>query len=170
LIILDASNIAMRHGNQKFSSKGIEIVINYFQSNGHKVVSFLPEYFFRQKDPNSYLNKKRVVPDNIDYLKELNDKHLVIQSPPQDYDDSYCIQYAKTHDAFIITNDLFRDYLDNINDNRKRETERMWIKERCISFTFNQDEFIPNPDASFFKEFDVNEYNKFNKEINFKNS
>ena len=170
LIILDASNIAMRHGNQKFSSKGIEIVINYFQSNGHKVVSFLPEYFFRQKDPNSYLNKKRVVPDNIDYLKELNDKHLVIQSPPQDYDDSYCIQYAKTHDAFIVTNDLFRDYLDNITDNRKRETERMWVKERCISFTFNQDEFIPNPDASFFKEFDVNEYNKINREINFKNS
>ena len=170
LIILDASNIAMRHGNQKFSSKGIEIVINYFQNNGHKVVSFLPEYFFRQKDPNSYLNKKRVVPDNIDYLKELNDKHLVIQSPPQDYDDSYCIQYAKTHDAFIVTNDLFRDYLDNITDNRKRETERMWVKERCISFTFNQDEFIPNPDASFFKEFDVNEYNKINREINFKNS
>ena len=31
-------------------------------------------------------------------------------------------------------------------------------------------QFIPNPDASFFKEFDVNEYNKINREINFKNS
>ena len=28
---------------------------------------------------------------------------------------------------FIVTNDLFRDYLENITDNRKRETERIWI-------------------------------------------
>ncbi len=163
LIILDASNIAMRHGDQKFSSKGIQIAMDYFNKNGHKVISFLPEYFFRQKDPNSIINKKRVIPDNVEYLNELHKKHLVIQSPPQDYDDSYCIQYAKNHEAFIVTNDLFRDYLDKINDNRKRETERIWIKEKSISFTFNQDEFIPNPDAAFFKIYDINEYNKMIK-------
>ena len=163
LIILDASNIAMRHGDQKFSTKGIQIAMDFFNKNGHDVISFLPEYFFRQKDPNSIINKKRVIPDNVEYLNELYKKHLVIQSPPQDYDDSYCIQYAKTHDSFIVTNDLFRDYLEKITDNRKRETERIWIKERSISFTFNQDEFIPNPDATFFKNYDINEYNKMIK-------
>ena len=163
LIILDASNVAMRHGDQKFSTKGIQIAMDFFSKNGHDVISFLPEYFFRQKDPNSIINKKRVIPDNVEYLNELYKKHLVIQSPPQDYDDSYCIQYAKNHDSFIVTNDLFRDYLEKINDNRKRETERIWIKERSISFTFNQDEFIPNPDATFFKNYDINEYNKMIK-------
>ena len=48
LILLDASNIAMRHGgNTKYSTKGIQIAINYFTSNGHKVLSFLPEYLFK---------------------------------------------------------------------------------------------------------------------------
>ena len=164
LIILDASNVAMRHGGQTYSTKGIKIVMDYFTKNGHQVISFLPEYLFRQKDPNNPLNKKRVQPDNIEYLNDLYKKHLVIQSPPQDYDDSYCIQHAKNHNAFIVTNDLFRDYLEHITDNRKRETERIWIKERCISFTFNKDEFIPNPDAAFFREFNITEYNK-NKEI-----
>ena len=109
--------------------------------------------------PNNPLNKKRVAPDNIEYLKDLLKKNLVIQSPPQDYDDSYCIQHAKNHNAYIVTNDLFRDYLENISDSRRRETERIWIKEKCISFTFFKDEFIPNPDAAFFREFNINEYN-----------
>lgn len=160
LIILDASNVAMKHGDSNFSSKGIQIVMDYFTKNGHQVISFLPEYFFRQKDPKANDKKKRVVPDNIEYLNALSAKHLVIQSPPQDYDDSYAINYAKKHNAYIITNDMFRDYIENISDNRKRETEKMWIKERCISFTFNKDEFLPNPDATFFKEFNIREYDQ----------
>jgi hypothetical protein len=100
------------------------------------------------------------MPDNLDYLNELSEQHLVIKTPPQDYDDSYCIQYAKKHKAFIVTNDLFRDYLDKIVDNKQRETERMWIQETRISYTFNQDEFLPNSDAAFFKEFQLEEYNR----------
>lgn len=167
LILLDASNIAMRHGNQTFSTKGVKIVMDYFTVNGHKVLSFLPEYLFRSKDGNQNLGKKkRVVPDNIEYLVKLFNQQLVVQTPPQDYDDSYCIQYAKQTNAFIVTNDLFRDYLENINDSRKRETEKMWVKEKCISFTFRGDEFIPNPDSAFFKEFSIHEYSTSYKKLN----
>lgn len=36
LIIIDAQNVAMRHGkNQLFSVKGIQIVIEYWEKNGH---------------------------------------------------------------------------------------------------------------------------------------
>jgi hypothetical protein len=36
LIIVDASNVAMRHGkNSFFSVKGIQIVVEYWQKNGH---------------------------------------------------------------------------------------------------------------------------------------
>jgi hypothetical protein len=45
--VLDAQNIAMRHGKDKFfSTKGIEIAVNFWKNNGHKVVSFLPDYLF----------------------------------------------------------------------------------------------------------------------------
>ena len=163
LIVLDASNIAMRHGEQKgiYSTKGIQIAIEFFTKNGHKVISFLPDYLFKEKDPNKH-GKKRVLPDNLSYLYGLVSKGLVVKSPPQDYDDSYCIQYAKTHDAFIVSNDMFRDYIDNIKEKAERETERNWRDVKCISFTFVGDEFLPNPDAPFFKQFGFNlqEYNK----------
>ena len=163
LIVLDASNIAMRHGEQKgiYSTKGIQIAIEFFTKNGHKVISFLPDYLFKEKDPNKH-GKKRVLPDNLSYLYGLVSKGLVVKSPPQDYDDSYCIQYAKTHNAFIVSNDMFRDYIENIKDKAERETEKNWRDVKCISFTFIGDEFLPNPDAPFFKQFGFNlqEYTK----------
>ena len=165
LIVLDASNIAMRHGEQKsiYSTKGIEIAIEYFTKNGHKVISFLPDYLFKEKDPNKH-GKKRVLPDNLPYLYGLVSKGLVVKSPPQDYDDSYCIQYAKAKNAFVVSNDMFRDYIDNIKDKVERETEKNWRDVYCISFTFNGDEFLTNPDAPFFKQFGFN-YQEYNKNM-----
>jgi hypothetical protein len=62
LIVLDASNIAMRHGEQKgiYSTKGIQIAIEFFTKNGHKVISFLPDYLFKEKDPNKHGKKKGI--------------------------------------------------------------------------------------------------------------
>jgi hypothetical protein len=163
LIVLDASNIAMRHGEREqksiYSTKGIQIAIEYFTKNGHKVISFLPDYLFKEKDPNKH-GKKRVLPDNLSYLYGLVNKGLVVKSPPQDYDDSYCIQYAKAKNAFVVSNDMFRDYIENIKDKAERETEKNWRDIYCISFTFNGDEFLPNPDAPFFKQFNYQDYNK----------
>lgn len=49
LIVVDAANVAMRYGqNQKFSCKGIKIVMEFFKLRGHRVIAFLPvfmEYF-----------------------------------------------------------------------------------------------------------------------------
>ena len=57
---------------------------------------------------------------------------------------------------------MFRDYIDSIKDKTERETEKKWREIKCISFTFIGDEFMPNPDAAFFKQFDIDlqEYNK----------
>ena len=47
LIVLDAQNVAMRHGQDKlFSCRGIQIAIQFWVKNGHKVLCFLPEYLF----------------------------------------------------------------------------------------------------------------------------
>lgn len=43
LIVIDAPNVAMRHGiNAKFSCRGIKLAIDFFHAAGHRVVSFLP--------------------------------------------------------------------------------------------------------------------------------
>ena len=47
LIVLDAQNVAMRHGADKlFSCRGIQVAVQYWVKNGHKVLCFLPEYLF----------------------------------------------------------------------------------------------------------------------------
>ena len=40
-----------------------------------------------------------------------------MSTPAQDYDDSYCISYARRENAFIVTNDKFRDYLQKLEVN-----------------------------------------------------
>lgn len=43
IIVVDAANVAMRHGlNQRFSCKGIEIALHFFQAGGHSVIGFIP--------------------------------------------------------------------------------------------------------------------------------
>lgn len=162
LILLDMSNIAMRHGNsEKFSTKGIKICLDFFVKNGHEVCGFLPEYLFRDdKDNKQTRMNRKIIPDDVVYLKDLHSKGLVIQTPSHDYDDSYNIKYCKTKTAFFVTNDLYRDYIEKITDVKAREAERRWISSKRISYTFNKDEFIPGPDNDFFKEFDYNTYLK----------
>lgn len=160
LILLDMSNIAMRHGNsEKFSTKGIKICMDFFIKNGHEVSGFLPEYLFKE-DIYRTKGRGRVIPDDIPYLKNIHSKGYVIQTPSQDYDDSYNIQYCKSKNAYFVTNDLYRDYTDKISDHKTKEIEKRWIVSKRISYTFNKDEFIPGPDSEFFKEFNFSQYMK----------
>ncbi len=82
----------------------------------------------------------------------------LIATPPQDYDDSYSIQFARSHDGYIVSNDLFRDsYQEDTakkggggsKSRKDRENLRKWLKSHCISFTFIGDDFMPNPDFYF---------------------
>ena len=73
---------------------------------------------------------------------------MIILTPPQDYDDSYCISYAKTHEGSMVTNDIYRDAVDKVAPKLRRST-RQWIRAHSISFTFVGDEFLPNPDFRF---------------------
>lgn len=156
LILLDMANIAMRHGNSiNFSTKGIQLALDFFTKNGHEVSGFLPEYLFKEEIKSS---RKRLIPDNIGYLNDLWAKGLVIQTPAQDYDDSYNILYCKSKNAYFVSNDLYRDYIEKISDFRQRETEKRWVISKRISYTFNKDEFIPGPDSEFFKNFDYLQY------------
>ena len=101
MIVLDAQNVAMRHGkNSYFSVEGMHIALEFWQKNGHQVVCFLPDYLFdyQQVNKNKQMKSMQVkevkaskMPDNMSLLHNLADQGLVVKTPPQDYDDSYCI-------------------------------------------------------------------------------
>lgn len=75
---------------------------------------------------------------------------MLAGTPAQDYDDSYCISYAKENNAYIVTNDKYRDYLEKATDKKK---EREWLKLCLVTFTFEGDNFLVNPDCDFSKRY-----------------
>jgi hypothetical protein len=99
------------------------------------------------------------MPDNVSLLNNLATKGYIIKTPPQDYDDSYSTQYAKRTNGYIVTNDKFRDYLHKVKEDKLREQK--WIKDHSISFTFNTDEFLPNPDCKLFNKFPYEDYKHY---------
>lgn len=121
----------MKHGKDKlFSVKGIQIAVNYWSKNGHRVVGFLPEYLFDYQEVASNKKLKEMglkevkpqkIPDDVILLNKLMDHDFLIKTPAQDYDDSYCIQYARKVNAFMVTNDKFRDYIDGLHQALKQE-------------------------------------------------
>ncbi|OQR86407.1 hypothetical protein ACHHYP_10579 [Achlya hypogyna] len=156
LIVVDAANVAMRHGlNKRFSCKGIRLVFDYYLERGHKVIAFLPDYLLQYESVGAQKRLAGVgydvsptkVPDDAMVMEG-----LVIATPPQDYDDSYCIQYAGRHDGCVVTNDLFRDHVDGMTGTgAQKAAMRQWLNSHRISFTWVGDEYFPNPDFRFPK-------------------
>ena len=74
----------------------------------------------------------------------------------------------------MVTNDKFRDYIDGLHqaliveeipsskkkgkkkpevpiiDKSAISKEQKWIKAHSVSYTFNKDEFLPNPDSKLW--------------------
>ncbi|KAF1777379.1 Ribonuclease Zc3h12a-like, NYN domain [Phytophthora cactorum] len=132
LIVIDAPNVAMRHGKGKiFSCAGIELAVSYFQALGHR--------------PHA-----AKIPDDVALLERLMLKGVLIPTPPQDYDDSYSIQYAGLHNGYVVTNDLFRDHIVNMVGPRERKVAmRAWLRAHQISYSWVRNEFLPNPSFRF---------------------
>jgi len=153
LVLIDGPNIAMRHGNGKFSCKGIKLALEYFLSKGFQALAVIPEQrleeetarYLRQRQESSYPVPASKVPDAVGILKELDRQGLLVKTPPWDYDDSYCLKYAQEKEAVIVTNDRYEDHIE------KEKGRRRWIREHCCSFTFAGDDFLPNPDFAMLR-------------------
>jgi hypothetical protein len=114
--------------------------------------------------------KAQKVPDSVATLIQLKTEGVMVSTPSQDYDDSYCIQYARQVNAFIVTNDKFRDYIRKLetnpstNESDSIKREKAWLKQHCISFAFKVDEFLPNPDSNLFQKFPYESYKQPNND------
>jgi len=108
-IVIDGSNIAMSHGmDSSFSSKGIELVVEYFTQRGHKkVVAFVPQ--FRSK-PNMSTDRevleKLYRNGNLVYTAS---REVVGVARITSYDDRYILDYAASNGGVVVTRDNYRD-------------------------------------------------------------
>ena len=145
MVIVDYQNVAMSYGkNKKFICKGIELCIAYWEAKGFSVVGFVPRYVLQE---NGSKNPDPVkIPDDRKYLQRLLDDGHIFQCPPQDYDDSYAIEYLKRKPSVIVSNDLFRDHMQSCS-----QQEKEFIKAHLISYTWAGDDFMPNPQFDWDK-------------------
>lgn len=86
------------------------------------------------------------MPDDVSYLLSLKASNLLFSTPAQDYDDSYALAYARTHGAFLVSNDRYRDQFETCATADDERALDAWLRTHLISFTFVGDEFMPNPD------------------------
>lgn len=48
------------------------------------------------------------LPDDVSILQQLFQQGFIVGTPSQDYDDSYCINYARQRGGYIVSNDMYR--------------------------------------------------------------
>lgn len=91
--------------------------------------------------------KLKYIPDDVNALIQLKEKNYASGIPNWGNDDSYVIEYAKSKNGYIMTNDRFNDHINYFEfDQKQREKLKNWIRNNCISFTFIKDELMPDPD------------------------
>ena len=90
-IVIDGSNVAMLHGvHDKFSVKGIELVVDHFKELGHNVVTMLPQY---RSNPNQT--------DSRDTLLRMEKEKTVVFTPSRTVDGEHINSYDD-RSAFIL--------------------------------------------------------------------
>ncbi|KAH8350262.1 hypothetical protein KR067_010810, partial [Drosophila pandora] len=109
-IIIDGSNVAFAHGRSNiFSCEGIKICIDYFDKMGHNVKAVIP--LFRRNATKS---------SNPDLLNQLHKEGKIVFTPCKNipgqmsisYDDRFILQLAYEMNAAVVSNDNYRDLID----------------------------------------------------------
>ena len=128
----------MDHGKQIynkewFSVKGIEIAINYFKDRGHTNIKvFIPRYRLHENDNRELM--QRLLKEN--YLILTNSRILPNGERISSYDDRIMVETAKLSNAVVLSNDQYRDLL-----NESRGNDEV-IAYRLLPFNFVNDLFI----------------------------
>lgn len=133
VVVIDAPNVAMAAGgnSEHFRCDGIEKACSYYKDLGAKVVAIIPEFYLSYSEKQKTEHLKRTNPshprarsmliaDNIRKLRNLKEEGVLFTTPKGDYDDSYCIEYARKHQGVIVSNDRYRDAI-----------HKPWKCEKC---------------------------------------
>ena len=143
-IVIDGSNVAMSHGNPvgTFSCRGIQICVDWFKARGHKnITAFVPKW-------RKEASKVEVPISGQKLLEELEKKEELVFTPSRQvngkrivcHDDKYILNLAAQQDAIVVSNDNYRELI-----NEKPEYKKV-IEERILMYSFVNDSFMPPDD------------------------
>jgi len=155
VIVLDATNLAKYRGDSMPAScKGIKQAIQYYIKGGYKVMTFLPSAFLRS-DKLAEVNRlmklkigeqgQCEVPNDTYMLNDFIKEGMVKGVTVSEYNEAYCLVYARKNDAVLISNDNFREHVKKIEGMQEREEVRAWIRTSTVAYQFQGDYFKPNP-------------------------
>lgn len=142
-IVIDGSNVAMHHGNQKvFSCRGIMLCVEYFLKRGHTDITvFVPMWRSEEPRPESQISEQKILNDlaRQNILKFTpsrwrGNRHIVC------YDDNFIVGLADKNEGIVVSNDNFNDLYEK--NPKWRET----IEQRTLGYLFRGDLFMPAED------------------------
>jgi ribonuclease ZC3H12 len=125
-----------------FSCRGIQIVVDYFKARGHDHIKvFVPEWRKESSRPETPICDQPI-------LESLEKAGVLIYTPSRKingrrivcYDDRYIVRYADLEGGVIVSNDQYRDLMQENPEWRKV------IEQRLLQFTFANDHFMPPDD------------------------
>ncbi|XP_063711223.1 uncharacterized protein LOC134839562 isoform X2 [Symsagittifera roscoffensis] len=131
-VILDVSNIAMVHGQEKFSWPGVKIAYDHFCDLGHEQLTLIVPHFRRHKTTN---------PAELEIIEEFERKDVLKYTQsrlPQSstHDDRFMLQLAQKVGAVIVSNDKFSDLA------RENPAWRELTRDFVCTFIFVKDVFL----------------------------
>ncbi|XP_064628953.1 probable ribonuclease ZC3H12C [Lineus longissimus] len=142
-IVIDGSNVAMSHGNKEtFSCYGIKLAVDFFRQRGHKEIHvFVPQWRKETPRPDSPITNQEV-------LFQLEGEKVLCYTPSRRiggkrvvcYDDRYIIKLAAETNGIVVSNDNYRDLINEESGFKKV------IEERLLMFSFVNDRFMPPAD------------------------
>lgn len=142
-IVIDGSNLAMGHGNKEvFSCRGIRICVDYFKNRGHKDITvFVPKWRKEGARPDNPIKDQEL-------LNELEKERMLVFTPSRFvggkrtvcYDDRYILKLAADNDGIVVSNDNYRDLLQESSEFKKV------VEERLLMYSFVNDRFMPPDD------------------------
>ncbi|XP_021380005.1 uncharacterized protein LOC110467272 isoform X2 [Mizuhopecten yessoensis] len=142
-VVIDGSNVAMSHGNKEvFSCRGIELAVKWFRQRGHtEITVFVPQWRKETSRPDSKIREQ-------DILMHLEKEKVLVFTPARRiggkrvvcYDDRYVLKLAAETGGIVVSNDNYRDLL-NENPEYKKVVE-----ERLLMYSFVNDRFMPPDD------------------------
>ncbi|XP_049852810.1 endoribonuclease ZC3H12A-like isoform X1 [Schistocerca gregaria] len=142
-IVIDGSNVAMSHGNKEvFSCRGIKICVDWFRARGHKDITvFVPKWRKEAARPDNPVTDQEI-------LTELERDRCLVFTPSRlvggkrliCYDDRYILKLASAVDGIVVSNDNYRDLVQESPEYRKV------VAERILMYSFVNDRFMPPDD------------------------
>ncbi|XP_063467959.1 NEDD4-binding protein 1 isoform X2 [Symphalangus syndactylus] len=135
-IVIDGSNVAITHGLKKFfSCRGIAIAVEYFWKLGNRNITvFVPQWRTR-RDPNVTEQHFLTQLQELGILS-LTPARMVFGERIASHDDRFLLHLADKTGGIIVTNDNFREFVN------ESVSWREIITKRLLQYTFVGDIFM----------------------------